>query len=95
MLIYVPEMITIRFAGWISGRIVSLQPDTDIQNLLQTGTGYGSGYPARLYRYFEDSDFWKKLHIAQSFIYYFQKHLFSLLCHDSQSVYSVISETAV
>ena len=31
------EMITIRFAGWISGRIVSLQPDTDIQNLLWNG----------------------------------------------------------
>jgi len=27
-------MVTIRFAGWISGRIVSLQPDTDIQKLL-------------------------------------------------------------
>jgi len=27
-------MITIRFAGWISGKIVSLQPDTDIQKLL-------------------------------------------------------------
>ena len=26
-------MITIRFGNWISGRIVSLQPDTDIQNL--------------------------------------------------------------
>jgi len=32
--IYPTEMITIRFAGWICGRIVSLQPDTDIQNLL-------------------------------------------------------------
>jgi len=32
-----PEMITIRFAGWISVRIVSLQPDTDIQNLLWHG----------------------------------------------------------
>ena len=32
-----PEMITIRFAGWISGRIMSLQPDTDIQNLLWNG----------------------------------------------------------
>jgi len=31
---FVPEMITIRFAGWISGRIVSLQPDTDIPKLL-------------------------------------------------------------
>ena len=32
-----PEMITVRFAGWISGRIVSLQPDKDIQKLLSTG----------------------------------------------------------
>jgi len=32
-----PEMITIRFAGWISDRIVSLQPDTDIQKLLSNG----------------------------------------------------------
>ena len=30
----VAEMIIIRFAGWISGRIVSLQPDKDIQKLL-------------------------------------------------------------
>jgi len=34
VVIYVAEMITIRFAGWISGRIVSLQPDTDIQTRL-------------------------------------------------------------
>ena len=34
---FLPEMITIRFAGWISGRIVSLQPDKDIQNLLWNG----------------------------------------------------------
>jgi len=34
MMWYESEMITIWFAGWISGRIVSLQPDTDIQNLL-------------------------------------------------------------
>jgi len=87
----VTEMITIRFAGWISGRIVSLQPDTDIQNCFQTGTGYGSGYPKRFYRYFEISDFWKKLHIAQSFIHYLQKHIFRLLCQDSESVYGVIS----
>ena len=31
------EIITIRFASWISGRIVSLQPDTDIQKLLSNG----------------------------------------------------------
>ena len=61
----VPEMITIRFACLISGRIVSLQPDTDIQKLpKRKGTGYG--YPKRFFRYFDDSDFWKKLHIAQS-----------------------------
>jgi len=54
-------------------------------------TGYGPGYPKRLYRYFEDSDFWKKLRIAQSFIHYFQKDFFSFLCHDCESVYGVIS----
>ena len=31
------EIITIRFAGWISGRIVSLQPDADIQKLVSNG----------------------------------------------------------
>ena len=30
-------MITIRFAGWIFGRIVSLQPDPVIQKLLSNG----------------------------------------------------------
>jgi len=30
-------MIIIRFAGWIPGRIMSLQPDTDIQKLLSNG----------------------------------------------------------
>jgi len=30
-------MITLRFAGWISGRIVSLQLDADIQKLLSNG----------------------------------------------------------
>ena len=52
----------------------------------------GPGYPKRFQRYFEDLDFWKKLHIAQSFISYLQKHLFSLLRHDSEFVYGVISE---
>jgi len=33
----VAEMITIRFASWISRRIVSLQPDTDIQILPSNG----------------------------------------------------------
>jgi len=34
---FATEMITIRFAGWISGRLVGLQPDTDIQKLLSNG----------------------------------------------------------
>jgi len=63
------------------------------KNCFQTGTGYGSGYPKRFYQYFEDLDFWKKLHIAQSFIYHLQKHLFCLLRHDSESVHGVISES--
>ena len=37
LFVYGAEMITIRFAGWISGRIVSLQPDKDIQKLLSNG----------------------------------------------------------
>jgi len=61
------------------------------KNCFQTGTGYGSGYPNRFYQYFDDSDFWKRLHIAQSLIYYLQMHLFSFLRHDSEPVYGVIS----
>jgi len=85
------EMITIRFAGWISGRIVSLQPDTDIQKLLSNGNRIRIRISETLLSMFEDSHFWKKLHIAWSIIHYLQKHLFSLLCHDSKSVYGVIS----
>jgi len=33
-----------------------------------SGTGYESVYAKRFYRCFEDSDFCKKLHIANSFI---------------------------
>jgi len=55
------EMTAIRFAGWISGRIVSLQPDPVSKNCFQMGTGYGSGYPKRFYRYFNDSDFLEKV----------------------------------
>ena len=84
-------MISIRFAGWISGRIVSLQPDTDIKKLLSNGNRIRIRISETLYRYFESSNLWKKLRVAQSFIHYFQKHIFSLLCHDSESVYDVIS----
>ena len=34
---HLAEMITNRFAGWISGRIVNLQPNTDIQKLFSNG----------------------------------------------------------
>jgi len=37
ILLCASEMITNRFADWISGRIMSLQPDTDIQKLLSNG----------------------------------------------------------
>jgi len=68
-------MITIRF---------------DIRQDNEFATGYG--YPKTAFEqkpdtdirnaFFDDSDFWKKLHITQSYIfYYLQKHLFSLLCH--------------
>jgi len=45
-------MITNRFADWITGSEVSLQPDTDIHKLVSNGTGYGTGYLKRVYRYF-------------------------------------------
>ena len=32
--LFLPVMIIIRIVDWISGRIVCLQPDTDIQKLL-------------------------------------------------------------
>jgi len=83
-------MITIRFAGWISDRIASLHRIRISKNYFQMGTGYGSGYPKRFYQCFEDSGFWKKLHIARSIIHYLQKHLFSLLWHDSKSVVSMV-----
>jgi len=34
------ETIIIRYAGWISGRIVSFKPDPDIQKLLSNGNRY-------------------------------------------------------
>ena len=76
----------------------------DIRQDREFATGYG--YPKTAFKRepdmdanirnafidnFEDSDFWKKLHIAQSFIHYLQKNLFSLVCHDSEPVYGVTS----
>jgi len=59
---------------------MSLQPDKDIQKCFQSGTGYG--YPKRFPRYCDDSDSRKSCT---------WKHRFSLLYHDSKSVYGEIS----
>ena len=80
------QMITIRFPGWISGRIVSLQQDTGIRKLLSNGNRIRIRISETLLSIFQGFRLWKKLHIAQSFIRYLQKHLFSLLRHDSESV---------
>jgi len=74
------EMITIRFAGWISGRIMSLQPDTDpdIRNAF---------FDISRIQIFGKSCI---LH-NRSFIIINQKHLFRLLCHDSKSACGVIT----
>ena len=55
-------MITIRFAGWISPRIVSCNRIRISKNCFQTGTGYGAGYPKRFYRYFRIQTFGKVVH---------------------------------
>jgi len=88
---YQPEMITNRLASWISGRIVSLQPDTDIQKLLSNGNRIRIRISETLLSIFLEFRLLEILRIAQSFIYYLQKHLFCLLCHDFQFVYDVIS----
>jgi len=85
------EMITIRFAGWISGRIVSFQPDMDIQKLLSNGNQIRNRISETLSTIFRGFRLLEKLHIAQSFIYYSQKHLFSFLCHGSESVCGLFS----
>ena len=63
-----PEMITIRFAGWISGRILSLQPDTDIQKLLSNGNRIWIRISETLLSIFLGFRLLEKLRIAQSFI---------------------------
>ena len=83
------EMITIRFAGWISGRIVSLQQDTDIQELLSNGNRIRISETLFSilwgFRLFERVAHCTIIHLVP------WKHIFSLLCHDSKSDYSVIS----
>jgi len=83
-------MITIRFAGWISVRMVSLQPDTDIQKLLSNGNRILIRISETLLSIFRGLRSLEKVAYC-TFIHYLQKHPFSLLCHDSESVYGVIS----
>ena len=74
------EMITIRFAGWISGRIVSLQPDTDIQKLLSYGSRIRFRISETFLSIFRGFRFFEKVAHC-TIIHYLQKHLFSsLLC---------------
>ena len=65
-----PEMITIRFASWISGRIVSLQPDTDILKLLSNGNRIRIRISETLLSIFRGFRLLEKLHVACSFISY-------------------------
>ena len=88
------EMITIRFDGWTSGRIVSLQPDKDIQ---ETAFKREPHTDPDIRNAFIDilriQTFEKVAHRTIRFIYYLQKHLFSLLRRDSESLNGVISKT--
>jgi len=65
-----PEMITIRFTGWISGRIVSLQPDTDIQKLLSDGNRMRISETIllifRRFRLLEKAAHWTIIHLLSS-----------------------------
>jgi len=64
-------MITIWCARWIYGRIVSLQPDTDIQKLLSNGNRIRIRTSKIIFSIFRGFRLLKKmLHIAQSFILY-------------------------
>jgi len=47
------------------------------KNCSQTETGYGSEYPKRFYRYFENSGFWKMLHNHSLIIF---RSIFSAFC---------------
>ena len=70
--IFCSEMITIRFAGWISDRIVSLQLDTDIRKLLSNGNRIRIRISETLLSIFLGFRLLEKLRVAQSLIYYLQ-----------------------
>jgi len=66
-----------------------LQPDKDIQKLLSNGNRIRIRISEMVLSIFQGFKLLEK--VAQSFIHYLQKHLFSLLCHDSESVYDAKS----
>jgi len=82
-------MITIRFAGWVSDRIVSLQPDTDIHKRLSNGNRIRIS--ETLFSIFRGFKFLEKVTYCIIIIIINQKHLFSLLCHDYESACGVIT----
>jgi len=84
-------MITILFPGWISGRIVSLEPDTDIQKLLSNGNRIRIRISETVLSIFQEFRLLEKVAYCTIIHYYLQKRLFSLLYHDSEPVYGVIS----
>ena len=59
--LFTAEMITIRFAGWITDRIVSLQPDADIQKLLSNGNRIRIGISETLLSIFRGFRFLEKV----------------------------------
>ena len=65
--------------------------DPDIQKLLSNENRIRIRISETLLSIFSGIRLLEKLRIAQSFTYYAQKHLVSLLCHDFQFVYGVIS----
>ena len=85
-----PEMITIRFAGWISGRIVSLQSDMDIQKLLSNRNRIRIS--ETLLSIFRGFRLWKKLHNHSFCILNLRKQLFRLgIMMTPSLIYVVIS----
>ena len=66
------EMITIRFAGWVSGRIMSLQPDTDIHKLFSNGNRIQIRISETLFsifrgfRFLEKVAHWKIIYLVSS-----------------------------
>jgi len=87
-------MITIRFAGWISGRIVSLQPHTDIQKLLSNGNRIRirisetlwSMFRGCFWKSFLHNHFWKSCTLHNhSFIIF--RSIFSAFCAMTPSLF--------